>query len=190
MEIHCADYHKNGIIRQRTPKLAGTSSPGGTYATKDEKWVVLVCSTDRTWEYLTVAMKRPDLLTNPLFATMKVRVANDALLDGIVREWIAGCDFAALKEIVDREGVPVNLVYSVEDCFNDPHYQARQNVVEMPHPTLGSIKMPGITPIFSETPGEIKWVGPELGAHNLEVYQEILGLNSADIDALRIEGVI
>ena len=190
MEIHCADYHKNGIIRQRTPKLAGTSSPGGTYETKDGKWVVLVCSTDRTWEYLTVAMKRPDLLTNPLYDTMKNRVANDASLDVIVKEWIAGYNFTELKDIVDREGVPVNLVYSIEDCFNDPHYQARNNIVEMAHPTLGSIKMPGITPVFSETPGEIKWAGPELGAHNLEVYQELLGLNSADIAALKAEGII
>lgn len=190
MEIHCADYHKNEIIRQRTPKLAGTSSPGGTYATRDEKWVVLVCSTDRTWEYLTVAMQRPDLLTNPLYATMKDRVANDASLDVIVREWIGGYNFAALKEIVDKEGVPVNLVYSIEDCFNDPHYKDRNNIVDMPHPTLGSIKMPGITPVFSETPGEIKWVGPELGAHNTEVYQEILGLSTADIDALKAEGII
>ena len=190
MEIHCADYHKNGIIRQRTPKLAGTSSPGGTYETKDGKWVVLVCSTDRTWEYLTVAMNRPDLLINPSYATMKDRVANDASLDAIVREWIAGFDLAELKEIVDKEGVPVNLVYNIEDCFNDPHYQARQNIVEMPHPTLGSIKMPGIVPVFSETPGEIKWAGPELGAHNFEVYQEVLGLNTADIEALKAEGII
>ena len=190
MEIHCADYHKNGIIRQRSPKLAGTSSPGGTYETKDHKWVVLVCSTDRTWEYLTVAMQREELLTHPLYATMKDRVANDESLDIIVREWIAGYDLEDLKKIVDKEGVPVNLVYNVEDCFNDSHYQARQNVVEMPHPILGSIKMPGIAPVFSETPGEIKWVGPELGSHNFEIYQGLLGLNTADIDALKSEGVI
>ena len=77
MEIPIADYHKNGIIRERSPKLSGTSSPGGTYKTKDDKWVVLVCSTDRTYEYLTKAMKRPDLLTDSLYFTMKDRLAKD-----------------------------------------------------------------------------------------------------------------
>jgi formyl-CoA transferase len=190
MEIHCADYHKNGIVRERVPKLSGTSSPGGTYETKDGKWVVLVCSTDRTWEYLTVAMARPDLLTNPLYSTMKDRVVNDSSLDEIVKAWIASLEFSELKRIVDREGVPVNLVYSIQDIFNDSHYAARDNIREMPHPTLGSIKMPGIVPKFSLTPGEIKWVGPAVGAHNEEIYQGLLGLSAEKVSELKSEGVI
>jgi formyl-CoA transferase len=190
MEIHVADYHKNGIIRERNPKLTGTSSPGGTYQTKDGKWVVLVCSTDRTWEYLTVAMNRPDLLANPLYMTMKDRLNNDASLDQIVKEWISLLDYEELKSIVDREGVPVNLIYNIEDIFNDPHYKARENIVEMPCPKLGTIKMPGIVPKFSETPGEIKWAGPELGAHNEEVYKELLGLSSEELAALKGEKII
>lgn len=190
MEILVAEYHKNGRIRQRTPKLSGTSSPGGTYETKDEKWIVLVCSTDRTYEYLTRAMKRPDLLTNPLFATMKSRVENDAAIDAIVREWIGSLTYADLKEIADGEGVPVSLVYSAEDIFTDPHYAARENIIEMPHPTLGTIKMPGITPVFSETPGQVKWVGPRLGEHNQEVYSELLGLNNEQLQQLQSEKII
>lgn len=190
LEIPIADYHKNGIIRERNPKLSGTSSPGGTYETKDGKWVVLVCSTDRTYEYLTKAMNRPELLTNPLYATMKDRVAHDASLDQIVRDWIGSLDYKDLKEIVDREGVPVSLVYSIEDIFNDPHYQARHDIVEMPHAKLDTIKMPGIAPVFSATPGEIKWTGPELGAHNEEIYQGLLGLSADDMQSLKSEGVI
>lgn len=190
MEILVADYHKNGRVRERTPKLSGTSSPGGTYQTKDSKWVVLVCSTDRTWEYLTKAMKRPDLLVHPLFATMKARVENDPAIDDIVRKWIGSLEYTALKELVDREGVPVSLVYSAVDIFNDPHYAVRQNIVEMPHPALGTIKMPGIVPKFSETPGEIKWVGPALGEHNAEVYAELAGLNAQQLHELQEEGVI
>lgn len=190
MEIHCADYHKNDIIRERTPKLSGTSSPGGTYQTKDGKWVVLVCSTDRTWEYLTVAMGRADLLAHPLYSTMKERVANDATLDTIVREWIGSLNYKDLKELVDREGVPVNLVYSIADIFEDPHYAARENILEVAHPALGTIKMPGIVPKFSVTPGEVKWAGPELGAHNEEVYCGLLNLSTLQLEDLKREGVI
>ena len=190
MEIMVAEYDKNGKIRERSPKLSGTSSPGGTYQTKDGKWVVLVCSTDRTWEYLTKAMQRPDLLTNPLFITMRARVENDPAIDAIIREWIHSLDYTVLKEIVDKEGVPVSLVYNAEDIFQDPHYAARENIVELPHPTLGTIKMPGIMPKFSETPGEIKWVGPCLGEHNAEVYAEFLGFGKDELNELKTKGII
>ena len=179
MEILCADYDKNGIIRERKPKLNGTSSPGGTYKTKDGKWVVLVCSTDRTWEYLAGAMHREDLMTNPLYETMRARVTNDNSLDKIVSDWIGSKEYIELKEIVDKAGVPVNLVYSIEDIFADPHYAARNDIVEMSHPVLGTIKMPGITPVFSETPGEIKWVGPQLGEHNDAIYEGLLGFSQS-----------
>lgn len=190
MEILVADFHKNGKIRKRMPKLSGTSSPGGTYETKDGKWIVLVCSTDRTYEYLTRAMNRADLLKNTLFSTMKARVENDAAIDALVREWVSTLDYAALKEVVDREGVPVSLVYNAEDIFSDPHYAARENIVEMPHPTLGTIKMPGVVPKFSETPGEIKWVGPELGSHNFEVYNELLGITKEQMEVLKSKRIL
>lgn len=190
MEILCADYDKNGVIRERKPKLSGTSSPGGTYQTKDGKWVVLVCSTDRTWEYLTTAMGREDLRTHPHFDTMKNRVANDPELDAIVRAWIASYEYKVLKDKADTAGVPVNLVYSIADIFEDPQYAARHDIVDMAHPKLGSIKMPGITPVFSKNPGEIKWVGPELGAHNAEIYKEYLGLDAGQLAELKSKGVI
>lgn len=190
MELMVVDYHKNGKTKERSPKLTGSSSPGGTYRTKDGKWVVMVCSTDRTYEYLTCAMNRPDLLEDPLYSTMKARLENDASLDLIIREWFGSLHYESLKEIVDREGVPVSLVYSIEDIFNDPHYAARENIVEMPHPTFGSIAMPGIVPKFSETPGEIKWIGPKLGEHNQEIYNELIGLTETQLEELKKKGVI
>jgi formyl-CoA transferase len=190
MELMVVDYDKNRKIKERSPKLTGSSSPGGTYQTKDGKWVVMVCSTDRTYEYLTCAMDRPDLLENPLYSTMKDRLENDASLNQIIREWFGSLDYNDLKEIVDREGVSVSLVYSIEDIFNDPHYAARENIVEMPHPTLGSIAMPGIVPKFSETPGEIKWIGPKLGEHNHEIYSELIGLTESQLEELKIKGII
>ncbi|MCF8567830.1 CoA transferase [Alicyclobacillus tolerans] len=190
MELMVADYHKNGVIKERTPSLAGSSSPGGTYQTLDGKWVVMVCSTDRTFEYLTRAMDRSDLLENPLYSTMKARLENNEELDAIVQNWFRSMEYHELKQIADREGVPVSLVYSVEDIFNDPHYAARENIVEMDHPTLGTIKMPGIVPKFSETPGQVKWIGPKLGEHNEEVFTELLGLNPCQIEELQSKGII
>lgn len=190
LEIPVADYHKNNLIRERVPGLSGTSSPGGTYQTKDGKWVVLVCSTDRTWEYCAKAMGREDLKTDPLYATMRDRVMNNDSLDEIVKAWIQSAAYTDLKDICDREGVPLNLIYSIKDIFDDPHYAARENIVEVPDASLGTIKMPGIVPKLSKTPGSVKWAGPSLGRHNAEIYGELLGLAETDLISLKEEGVI
>jgi formyl-CoA transferase len=182
-EILVADYYLNNNIRERKPKLNGTSSPGGTYKTKDGKWIVLVCSTDKTFEYLTNAMNRRDLLEK--FSKNRERLKEDTFMDQLVSEWVSNLKFNELKEIVDREGVPVNLIYSIEDIFNDPHYEARNNIIEMSDPIFGKIKMPGVTPVFSETPGSVEWVGPELGAHNNEIFKGLLDLNDELINELK-----
>ena len=190
LEIPVAEYHKNNKIRERTPGLSGTSSPGGTYETKDGKWVVLICSTDRTWEYLTVAMNRPELKSDPRFMTMRDRLANDPALDDIVRDWVKNLDYVDIKAVADKEGVPVSLVYSIKDIFEDPHYAARENIIELPHETLGAIKMPGIVPKFSGTPGTARWAGPKLGEHNEDVYCGLLGYSKEKLARMKEEGAI
>lgn len=187
-EILVADYFTNGVIRERKPKLSGTSSPGGTFRTRDGKWVVLVCSTDRTFEYLTRAMKRPELMEK--YANNADRLRDDAYMDKLLTEWIGSDDYVNIKAACSREGVPISLIYSMEDIANDPQYRARNNIVEMPHSTFGSIKMPGVTPVFSETPGEIKWIGPKVGEHNDEIYRGLLGMSEEKMAALREKKVI
>lgn len=187
-EILVADYFTNGVIRERKPKLSGTSSPGGTFRTKDGKWVVLVCSTDRTFEYLTRAMERPELMEK--YAKNIDRLKDDAYMDEIITEWMGSKNFNELKEICDREGVPVSLIYSIEDIANDPQYAARNDIIEMPHKNFGTIKMPGITPVFSETPGEVKWIGPELGEHNEEIYKGLLGISEEQMDKMKEQSII
>ncbi len=187
-EILVADYHLNNNIRERTPGLSGTSSPGGTFKTKDGKWVVLICSTDKTFEYLTNAMDRRDLLNQ--YSKNIDRLKDDKYLNKLVADWIESLDFNDMKSIVDREGVPVNLIYSIEDIFNDPHYKARKCIIEKEHPDFGTIKMPGITPKMSETPGEVKWIGPKLGEHNKQVYKEILELTDEELKKLSEKNII
>jgi len=190
LEGHIADYHKSGAIRERRPSISGNASPSGTFKSGDGKWVVLVCSTDRTFEYFAKAIGRGDLLEDPRFNTNQARVQNNSLTEQIVIDWMSKHDYKEIKEICDRAGVPANLVYSMADIFEDPHYKARENLVEVMHPTLGSLKIPCVVPKLSATPGEIKWVGPEMGAYNQEVYQGLLGLTPAELEKLIAKGVI
>lgn len=190
LDFVVADYDKNKVIRERNPGLAGGISPAGTFETKDGQWVVVVASTQRTWEYLAKAMGREELITDPLYATNKDRVYNDESLLAIVSSWIQSRNADDLLPVLDAAGVPCSKIYSIKDIFEDPHYAARGNILEVPHAVLGSIKMPGIYPKFSNNPGAVKWAGPALGEHNKEIYEDLLGIDGAKLTALKEQGVL
>ena len=190
LEATLGQYSKAGIIQERSPDIRGTASPVGTFQSKDGKWFVLVCSTDRTFYYLAEAIGRKDMIEDPKFSTNAQRLANNAEVEAIVIEWLSRHTWTEIKETLDKAGAPVSLIYSIEDCFNDPHYQARNNIVEIMHPTLGKFHMPGVTPVLSKTPGEIKWPGPEIGQHNDDVLSDIIGLNPQEIATLKKNGIV
>lgn len=190
LEFLIAEYDQNDKIRGRSPGLAGHSSPAGTYETKDGKYVVLVCSTDSTFDRLAEAMERTDMLEDERYYTNAVRLQNDEEVQDIVREFIKGFTQNELQEKLDSFGVPVSPILSIEDIFNDPHYAARQNIVEVEHPRLGKVKVPNVVPNFSDTPGAIRHRAPELGEHNEEILGGKLGLSEAEMADLKTKGVI
>lgn len=183
-------YGKTGEMRERAATIAGAASPSGTYQTRDGKWVVLVCSSDKTFEYFANCIGRADLLQDPRFNINAARLKNSDEVDRIVSDWLIQLDWADAKKQLDAFGVPASLVYTMDDIFADEHYAARNNLVEIDHPDFGTLTVPGITPILSATPGEIKWPGQPIGAFNDEVFSGLLGLNDTEITALKDEGVI
>ena len=190
LEGAVAFYDKTGKNTERRPSISGSASPSGTFKTKDNKWAVLVCSTDRTFEYFAKGIGRNDLLEDSRFNTNGARVKNNALVEKVVIDWMSKHDYKEIKSILDEAGAPVSLVYGMEDIFADPHYAARENIIQVEHPDFGTLKMPGIVPKLSVTPGEIKWIGPKMGEHNQEIYQEMLGIDSDELDALKEKGII
>jgi len=190
LEGHMAEYAVNGVVPERTGGFSGVASPAGIFRTKDGKWVVLVCSTQRTFEYFAQGIGRPELIQDERFITNQDRVANEEVMQAIVNDWMSQHDYNDVKTILDQAGAPVSLVYSMADIFADPHYKERENLVEVFHPTLGKMTIPGIVPKLSATPGEIKWIGPDLGAHNREIYEDLLGVTSEELKELKADGVI
>jgi crotonobetainyl-CoA:carnitine CoA-transferase CaiB-like acyl-CoA transferase len=86
--------------------------------------------------------------------------------------------------------VPTPRVFTLPDIFDDPHYHAREMLLSVPHAKLGSVTLQGIVPKLSCTPGQVTWPGPEGGADTRSVLSELLGLSSAQLDALAAAGVI
>lgn len=189
LEFLIAEYDQTGKVRGRSPGLAGHSSPAGTYETKDQKYVVLVCSTDSTFDRLAAAMEREDMLHDERYHTNVVRLTNDADVQEIVKAFIKQYDLKDLQEHLDAFGVPVSPILSIEDIFENEQYKARENIVEVEHLRLGKIKVPGVVPKFSETPGAIRYRAPELGEHNEEIYGA-LGLSVVELAELKEAGVI
>ncbi len=190
MEFLIAEYDTYGKIRERTSGLSGHSSPSGTFLTMDGHWIVLVTSTDSTFERLAKAMEREDLLIDKKFNTNAKRLENSQETNQIVSNWINTMNRDELLKTLDMFGVPASPILSIKDIFEDPHYRARENIVEIMHPRMGKIKVPGIVPKFEKTPGSIRSIAPDLGEHNLEILHEILGLSLKDIIDLKENNII
>jgi formyl-CoA transferase len=183
-------YGKNGNVRERMGNRTGQSSPIGSYATADDRFMVLSVSTDRVWRRMVEAMGHPEWATDPRFATNPDRTAHAEELDALVSAWFLEHSASEAQQILDEAGVPVSPIYSIADIFADAHYRARRDVVEAEDPVVGAVPMPAVLPRFSRTPGQVRFPGPELGEHNTAVYRDLLGLDEVELTQLRESGVI
>jgi formyl-CoA transferase len=135
-------------------------------------------------------MGREDLLAEPRFQTMARRAEHGDEINGIVAAWVRRQTSAEIQAVLERHEVPFGVAYSVADIFADPHVQARGDIESVDDPTIGPVRMQGVYPRFSRTPGAIRRGAPTLGQHNDEVYGELLGLSPADLERFRAQRVI
>lgn len=183
------EYDKLGRVRERTGNQLSASVPAGMFEAGDGTWLVLTTSTDRTFYRLATAIGRSDMITDPRYATNRARVERREEVNQIVADWFRDRSSQQIQDELHGHGVPVSPVNSIADIFEDPHVAARDMLVEVDHPELGTLRLPGVTPKFSRTPGDVRRAGPTLGEHNAEVFAEI-GLTDDDLATLEEKGVI
>ena len=177
-----------GINKERTPMPSGASCPIGTFQTKDNRYVIIVCSTDPVFAHLCDAMERPDWL--PQYAHSKDRLANPEPIMDALTQWVSERTFDEVKARCDKSGVPVSAIYSMQDIFQDPQYAARNDILDVPCEEFGSIKMPGVFPVLTGTPGQVKWAGPKIGAFNDEIYKGMLKMTDDELEQLKKKNII
>jgi len=186
-----AQYAYTGQVRERSGIHRQGATPAGTFQTRDGKWVVMVTSTDRTFNRLAEVMGRGYMVHDPRYCTNEKRCERREEVNGYVQEFFATMDWAELSKLLDENGIPVCPINSMADIFQDPQYRARGDILEVDHPVLGKAMMPGIVPKFSDTPGAVRFPGPMTpGEQNQEIYQEELGISNEEMEALRAEGVV
>ena len=111
------------------------------------------------------------------------------MLDAAITHWTSSLPIDEVLSALEAAEVPAGRIYSVADIVADPHYQARDMLLSAELPGGATVKMPGIVPKMSETPGGVNWSGPSLGQHTDGILAE-LGLTGQDIERLKAEGVV
>ncbi len=184
-----AEHAALGRVRTRDAAQVRNTAPRGAYRTSDGNWVAMSASTPDTAGRFLTAYGLAELLLDSRFATNEARVQNVDALDELVSGAIARHTLAENLAIAAEHHLTAVAVQTIEDIGQDPHWAARALTVDVSD-DAGEVRMHHVVPRMSETPGEIRWPGPHLGAHNDEVYGQELGMSSDDLDRLRRDGVI
>lgn len=190
MEAVVPEWELAGYQRQRTGSILPGAAPSNVYPTRDGDEVLVAANRDTVFARLAAAMGRPELAGDKRYATNDARGAHQAELDALVAAWTATQDADALLDALADAGVPAGRIYQTKDMLADPHFAAREAVVRLFHPQLGDFPLQNVAPKLSDTPGAVRTLGPELGAHNDEVYRGLLGLGDDELDRLRAGGIV
>jgi formyl-CoA transferase len=189
MESLVPEFDVLGFVRERAGNALPGIVPSNTYPTRDGKFVIVGANNDAIFKRLMKAMDRTDLANDPQLATNAGRVPRTAEIDGAIGAWTAAHDLDAVLAALDAVDVPAAKVYDVADIVKDAQYLARGMIEQHTLPDGKPVKLPGIVPKLSATPGATAWVGPKLGEHTAEVLSA-LGYDAAAQAALRKSGIV
>ena len=189
MESLVTEYATAGYVRERSGSKLPGIAPSNVYPCADGD-ILIAANQDTVFKRLCEAMGRPEMADDPRYATHSARGEVQDALDVLIADWTRPQATEPVLDLMNRSGVPAGRIYRAPEMLADPHFAAREAIVEVPHPVFGSLKMQNAAPKLSETPGSVRWAGPTLGEHNAEVYGEVLGYDSARLADLKARGVI
>lgn len=189
MEGLVPEYALNGVIRERSGSVLKGIAPSNVYACKDGEYMI-GANKDSLWQRLAVAMGQPDLGHDPRFATHLARGQNQAEIDALIEDWTRTLTVDEVDALMIAHAIPAGRVYRAPEMLADPHFAARGAIVEVETQRFGPLKMQGVFPRLSATPGTVRRPAPaQVGQHNAEVYGE-LGIGAAELGGLKAKGAI
>ncbi|KHA51323.1 CaiB/BaiF CoA transferase family protein [Sulfitobacter geojensis] len=190
MESLVTEHQVAGYVRERTGAILPNVAPSNVYETAEGKMLLIAANQDTVFKRLAAAMGQPELASDPRYATHSARGTSQAELDAKIEEWTKTIALVPLQALLEDHGVPCGLIYTAADMMEDPHFKAREAIVQVEHPEFGPISMQNVAPRLSDTPGSVRHVGPELGEHNDEIFGGLLGIGPSERTQLIEKGVI
>ncbi|MCK9496936.1 MAG: CoA transferase [Dehalococcoidia bacterium] len=184
------EFDKFGIIQQRLGTQRPGRVPGDQFETRDGKWLIVLALRQTHWVELTKAIGMPELATDPRFAEIGDRMDHVPELTAILKAWFAAHDYDEVSGLLEKYRVPFGPIYDVADILQDPHYIAREDIVEVDDPYVGTIKQPAPFPRLSHASPRVYAPAPKPGQHNQEIYGDLLGFSAGELEALTAAEVI
>lgn len=190
MESTVPEFTVSDYIRERAGSALPNIAPSNLYDCKDGSFLI-AANQDTVFARLCKAMEREAWIDDPRYATHTARGANQQELDELIEDWTRTKTMDQIDALMQEHGVPAGKIYRAPEMLADPHFRARNSLVEVESERFGSLMMQNVFPRMSATQGEIRWPGPqELGAHNSEIYGQILGKSEEELEEMREQGII
>src|SRR5690606_2971898 len=189
MESLIPEYSVFNHVRQPAGSSLPGIAPSNAYLCRDGKYVLIAGNGDGIFKRLMYVIGRPDMADDPALQNNAGRVEQVEKIDQAIAQWTSQHELDEVMEALNLKHVPVGHVYDAEDIVRDPHFQARNMILDSTLPDGTPVLVPGIVPKLSETPGEIRHKAPLLGQHTEEVLKS-LGIDESRIQSLREQGVV
>lgn len=188
MESLIPEYDAFGYVREPAGSALPGITPSNSYPCNDGAYVLIAGNGDSIYKRLMSLIDRNDLGEDPRLAHNDGRSQHAELIDAAIAEWTSKRSRDEVIEALKGARVPAGYPYTAADIIQDPHYLAREMIKQVTTST-GALKVPGVLPKLSRTPGRIGTGGPTLGEHTDDVLAG-LGLTDEQVEGLRTRGII
>ncbi len=190
MEATIPEYTVGNYIRERSGATLPNVAPSNIYDCKDGPFLI-AANQDTVFRRLCAVIGKPELADDERFSKHTARGINMQELDGIIGQWTKTRAVAEVDELMQAAGVPAGRIFRAPEMLDDPQYKAREAIIDTPTDEWPNLKMQNVFPKMSKTQGEVRWTGvTTLGAHNEEIYGEMLGLSSQELKELSEKSII
>ena len=190
MESVVPEYDRMGIIRERSGSFLPGIAPSNVYRCSDGDFMI-GANNDAIFKRLATAMGRAELGEDERYATHLTRGHNQIALDALIDGWTRTLTIAEVDALMIAHSIPAGRVYRAPEMLADPHFQAREAIIEVETERFGALKMQNAFPKFSATPSSVRSAAPSLvGQHNSEVYRGLLGICADEMAKLHTAGAI
>jgi crotonobetainyl-CoA:carnitine CoA-transferase CaiB-like acyl-CoA transferase len=186
------DYQVNGTVMGRNGNRLPTAAPHGVYQCQgDDRWVAISVMNEEQWPKFCQAAGNPGLTSDKEYSTLAQRKKNEEALDKLVKAWTQNHTAEEIEAVLQKAGVPANVVEKPSDIYLDPQLESRHYFTALEHPVMGKPKYDAQGCfILSKTPRRLVRPSPCVGEHNEFVFKDLLKMTDEEIAEHLIDGSI